>query len=119
MQRTISIIVMAALLAPLPALAKHGDKGNGKASRDADDSRRDNDDDDHDRDAAVVVRFAPEQRDRARTYFTEKHGRGNCTPGLAKKHNGCLPPGQAKKRYAVGQALPEAVRVDAIDGLIN
>lgn len=22
-----------------------------------------------------------------------------CPPGLAKKHNGCLPPGQAKKRY--------------------
>jgi hypothetical protein len=25
-------------------------------------------------------------------------GRG-CPPGLAKKHNGCLPPGQAKKLY--------------------
>jgi len=29
--------------------------------------------------------------------------RGNCPPGLAKKHNGCLPPGQAKKLYNVGQ----------------
>src|SRR6185312_16662794 len=28
------------------------------------------------------------------------HGRGRgCPPGLAKKHNGCLPPGQAKKLY--------------------
>ena len=27
----------------------------------------------------------------------------NCPPGLAKKHNGCLPPGQARKRYNVGQ----------------
>lgn len=25
-------------------------------------------------------------------------GRG-CPPGLAKKHNGCMPPGQAKKLY--------------------
>ncbi len=30
----------------------------------------------------------------------------NCPPGLAKKHNGCLPPGQAKKLYNVGQRLP-------------
>ena len=25
------------------------------------------------------------------------YGIGGCPPGLAKKHNGCLPPGQAKK----------------------
>ncbi|WP_265564311.1 hypothetical protein [Sphingomicrobium arenosum] len=25
-----------------------------------------------------------------------------CPPGLAKKNNGCLPPGQAKKRYEQG-----------------
>jgi hypothetical protein len=29
--------------------------------------------------------------------------RGSCPPGLAKKNNGCLPPGQAKKLYDVGQ----------------
>jgi len=28
---------------------------------------------------------------------------GSCPPGLAKKHNGCMPPGQAKKLYNVGQ----------------
>ena len=31
------------------------------------------------------------------------YGQGNCPPGLAKKHNGCLPPGQYKKRFAQGQ----------------
>ena len=31
---------------------------------------------------------------------------GGCPPGLAKKNNGCLPPGQAKKLYNVGQRLP-------------
>ena len=25
------------------------------------------------------------------------YGVGGCPPGLAKKHNGCMPPGQAKK----------------------
>jgi hypothetical protein len=29
--------------------------------------------------------------------------RGSCPPGLAKKGNGCMPPGQAKKLYNVGQ----------------
>jgi len=29
--------------------------------------------------------------------------RGSCPPGLARKHNGCMPPGQAKKAYTVGQ----------------
>lgn len=29
--------------------------------------------------------------------------RGNCPPGLAKRNNGCTPPGQAKKQYDVGQ----------------
>jgi hypothetical protein len=28
--------------------------------------------------------------------------RGSCPPGLAKKGNGCMPPGQAKKLYSVG-----------------
>ena len=27
----------------------------------------------------------------------------NCPPGLAKKHNGCQAPGQARKRYNTGQ----------------
>jgi hypothetical protein len=31
------------------------------------------------------------------------YGLGGCPPGLAKKHNGCLPPGQAKKMFRVGQ----------------
>ncbi len=29
--------------------------------------------------------------------------RGSCPPGLAKKSNGCMAPGQAKKMYNVGQ----------------
>jgi hypothetical protein len=31
---------------------------------------------------------------------------GGCPPGLAKKNNGCLPPGQARKRYREGQRFP-------------
>jgi hypothetical protein len=31
------------------------------------------------------------------------NARGACPPGLAKRDNGCLPPGQAKKSYNIGQ----------------
>jgi hypothetical protein len=34
------------------------------------------------------------------------YGVGGCPPGLAKKHNGCMPPGQAKKLYRIGQRYP-------------
>ena len=34
------------------------------------------------------------------------YGAGGCPPGLAKKAIPCMPPGQAKKLYNVGQRLP-------------
>ena len=34
------------------------------------------------------------------------YGASGCPPCLAKKNNGCLPPGQAKKLYNVGQRFP-------------
>ena len=59
----------------------------------------------------VTVVFSDTQRQAARSYFVTQHGRGNCPPGLAKKNNGCLPPGQAKKRYVVGHSLPSGIAV--------
>jgi hypothetical protein len=34
------------------------------------------------------------------------YGQGGCPPGLAKKNNGCMPPGQLKKLYSTGQRYP-------------
>jgi len=34
------------------------------------------------------------------------YGVGGCPPGLAKKNNGCMPPGQARKLYRTGQRFP-------------
>ena len=53
----------------------------------------------------VAVVFIDTQREAAHSYFVKQHGRGNCPPGLTKKNNGCLPPGQAKKRYVIGHPL--------------
>lgn len=41
-------------------------------------------------------------------YYHEQARRGFCPPGLAKKGNGCLPPGQARA-WAIGQPLPPNV----------
>jgi hypothetical protein len=36
------------------------------------------------------------------------YGTGNCPPGLAKKNAMCMPPGQFKKLYNVGQRYPSS-----------
>jgi len=41
-------------------------------------------------------------------YYGQQYRSGRCPPGLAKKNNGCLPPGQAKKWHS-GQHLPRDV----------
>jgi hypothetical protein len=65
-------------------------------------------------DSQVTVVFSDTQREAARLYFVQEHGRGNCPPGLAKKQNGCLPPGQATKRYVVGHSLPRGIVVEEL-----
>jgi hypothetical protein len=55
------------------------------------------------------VVIADHDRNAVYTYYRNDFVAGNCPPGLAKKNNGCLPPGQAKKLWAVGQPLPGTV----------
>ena len=52
--------------------------------------------------------FDDDKRAHVRGYYEEEFRGGNCPPGLAKKHNGCMPPGQAKK-WRVGRPLPQDV----------
>jgi len=52
----------------------------------------------------VVV--ADRDRSTVYNYYRNEYAAGNCPPGLAKKDNGCMPPGQAKKVWAIGQPLP-------------
>ncbi len=48
-------------------------------------------------DASVTFGFRDDDRNVVAEYFGEKARKGDCPPGLAKKGNGCQPPGQAKK----------------------
>jgi hypothetical protein len=72
----------------------------------------------HDKKAVVTddgrVVFLDSDRTAVRTYWVDTYGRGKCPPGLAKKGNGCLPPGIAAKRYVVGQPLPRTIVVDRV-----
>lgn len=56
----------------------------------------------------VGVYFGDTQRRAVHDYYAPQLQAGKCPPGLAKKNNGCLPPGQAKK-WVVGQRLPAGV----------
>jgi hypothetical protein len=130
------VALLALGLAASPAAAKgdkgdKGDKGHGKSEGKGHDKEGEDKEEaksnDHEREVRVVEKREPERvvvtrtvaptrvvladRDReiVRTYYVDTYGRASCPPGLAKKNNGCLPPGQAKKRYVVGRVLPRTI----------
>jgi Ni/Co efflux regulator RcnB len=94
-----------------------GDKQAGKAEKKADKQQRKADkqearrDQHRDRDDVKVGQyFNDNQREAVRNYYGQQYGNGKrCPPGLAKKNNGCMPPGQV--RYTVGQPLPRTVTI--------
>jgi hypothetical protein len=86
-----------------PHADKHGDKHPGKHGVEHGAKKEEHN-----------TGFSARDRERARVYFAGTHGRGNCPPGLAKKDNGCLPPGQAKKRYAVGHPLDRSIIIQQV-----
>jgi hypothetical protein len=57
----------------------------------------------------VNIVISPYDRTTVYNYYRTEYVAGHCPPGLAKKHNGCLPPGQAKKLWVIGQPLPMGV----------
>lgn len=59
--------------------------------------------------------FAPNDRTVIQNYFAAPTSGPNCPPGLAKKNNGCMPPGQAKQ-YTIGRALPAGVVMYPLPG---
>ena len=55
--------------------------------------------------------FDKGRRSDINAYYDQEFRGGHCPPGLAKKNNGCMPPGQAKKQWTMGKPLPEDVVV--------
>ena len=52
--------------------------------------------------------FSEERQRTIRRYYSQTSSSGNCPPGLARKNNGCQPPGQAKK-WSKGRPLPSDI----------
>lgn len=52
--------------------------------------------------------FNDGQRVYIQDYFANQYRSGHCPPGLEKKNNGCMPPGQAKK-WEIGRPLARDV----------
>jgi Ni/Co efflux regulator RcnB len=130
--RSVSVAFLSILCAALvsPASADN-DKGKGNshggpkaAKSDNDRGRGDNDDrgnsgppfDRRAVDPAPYQQIVIGDRDRnaMRTYYRNEYDAGRCPPGLAKKNNGCLPPGQAKKAWVIGQPLPSQIAYEAM-----
>ena len=129
--RTGSIVLLSLLCAALvsPVLADNdknkGNQGGGKGDKADKSDKHDNDNKGRGNSGVVIEQRAvagpivviPYQqvvvvdRDRTlvRTYYRNEYAAGRCPPGLAKKNNGCLPPGQARKMWSVGQPLPPQV----------
>ena len=111
-------VVFAGMIASAPAFADKpsgagGGSGKGHSQARNDEVREHRFERDNrvvDRDNRVVV-----DRDDVRILRNDRVVTSDCPPGLAKKHNGCMPPGQAKKLgYSVGQPLPAGVVTSAV-----
>ena len=118
-------LVVAGTLASGFAMAEKGgkgkderaDKGNGSkgAQHDeraekgnSDQGARHDGGDKSSRDGGRREHFGDRHRVLVTEYYGQQFRSGRCPPGLAKKHNGCMPPGQAKK-WHTGQYLPRDV----------
>jgi Ni/Co efflux regulator RcnB len=104
--RRLVALVVVGVLAAGPAVAQgrgHDDRGD-KGNKERVEHSRDRGHNDR----RVHAKFDDRQQVVIREYYVTEVRRGHCPPGLAKKRNGCQPPGHAK-RYAIGRPLPREV----------
>ena len=108
---TLMLTFSLPVLADKPSSA--GDKGKSSKNHKKDNGKQKGKGDSysHDKNRDVInvnIYFNDAQRKVIRNYYVEEYHRGHCPPGLAKKNNGCMPPGQAKK-WRKGYPLPRDV----------
>ena len=109
------VFLIAAAVAAAPAMADKpewagGGKGGDHGQKGASDKGRNEaaGRDRAGREASIEKHFDHNRHVAVRDYYAKEFQGGKCPPGLAKKHNGCMPPGQAKK-WKMGQPLPREV----------
>ncbi len=93
---------------------KHSQGSDRKDQDRHDDERQSRDRSGHDRqgpsraEMRAGAYFQDRQRSAVFDYYGTQYRDGRCPPGLSRKHNGCMPPGQVRY-YSVGQRLAPAV----------
>jgi len=91
---------------------RHGPEMHGTDRRGSDRKGQDRRDDDRQGPSRAEMRagayFQDRQRSAVHDYYGTQYRDGRCPPGLSRKHNGCMPPGQVRY-YSVGQRLAPAV----------
>ncbi|MDB5874372.1 MAG: hypothetical protein JWQ07_3814 [Ramlibacter sp.] len=115
--RAIALAIASAFLA-VPAFAKDGDgKHDNKEEKHAQKDQKKAEKRAEKREREEIKHgayFDDQQRTYARQYYSTHYGNGRaCPPGLARKNNGCMPPGQAR-HWDVGQPIPRGVTVYSV-----
>ncbi|SHO51943.1 RcnB family protein [Desulfopila aestuarii] len=109
-----AMILTMALVFVVPCQGLAGDNGKGgkppKKEKHYSDKAKKDKGKDSKSDVTVNVYFTDKHRNVIRNYYREEYRSGHCPPGLAKKNNGCMPPGQAKK-WRLGYPVPHDVVV--------
>ena len=93
----------ASLALQAPAALAGNEHGKGQGKHKQHKEHKNHKSGKHEASDEIAIRIGSDDRLAIRSYLSD-HYRPNCPPGLAKKRNGCLPPGQAKK-YAIGRPL--------------
>ena len=93
-------VALMLALSPLGALAEKGGKHNKDKGNNGHVSRANGGSS-----VSVEFRFGDSDRRAVQEYYQSPARGKGCPPGLAKKGNGCMPPGQARK-WARGRPLP-------------
>ena len=125
--RTLTVTSTALLIASGSAYADKPEKGNGNQGKNKEQSeqrgqkenrkgggnekgnRVDGGRDSGQGGVSVSFNFGGAETRIVRDYYGGQVAKGKCPPGLAKKGNGCQPPGQAKQ-WQKGRALGSDVR---------
>lgn len=110
-KRMFIVAAIASTMFAVPVFAKDhgGDEGRGHGNgRDKHEERERREE------VRQGAYFNEHHREEAHRYYVEHYGgRRGCPPGLAKKHDGCMPPGQARK-WEVGHPVPRDVVVYSV-----
>lgn len=101
-----AVLFTLALAAAAPAFAAPPEGKGPQTKERADTNGKDKDG--KNGDVRGELNFTGADRRIVSDYYGPIERGGNCPPGLAKKNNGCRPPGQAKP-WSKGQPLPPGI----------